>query len=77
MEDDQAATAFVEICARLDRLIAAQELTNSVLLRLAATYAKPQPDVLAVETVEEELPSAAVYPVSGIPRGLGSLIPRN
>ena len=71
MDDDQAVTAFVEICARLDRLIVAQELTNSVLLRLAATFAQQQ-----APAPVEEISTVPAYPES-LPRGLGSLIPRN
>jgi non-ribosomal peptide synthetase component E (peptide arylation enzyme) len=72
MEDnDDVVTAFVEICSRLDRLIVAQELTNSVLLRLASTQ------VVHLEDPATDASHGAVYPVSGLPRGLGSLIPRS
>jgi hypothetical protein len=72
VDDDQAVTTFVEICGRLDRLIVAQELTNSVLLRLAATFAQQQEPAPV-----EEISTATAYPASALPRGLGSLIPRH
>jgi hypothetical protein len=68
--NDEVVTAFVEICGRLDRLIAAQELTNSVMLRLAATIAQHLDAVPADES------NGAVYPGGRLSRGLGSLIPR-
>ena len=71
-DNDDVVLAFVEICSRLDRLIAAQELTNSVLMRLTATMAAQR-----LESQQTESPKDEVYPISGMHRGLGSLIPRS
>jgi hypothetical protein len=74
-DNDAAVTAFVEICSRLDRLIAAQELTNSVILRLTATVAQHL-DSVPADDHAAVYPTGSSYPVGRLSRGLGSLIPR-
>lgn len=67
MDADQAATVFVEICTRLDELLATQRKTNDLLERLESVLQEH----LDSPTGDGEESLAGSRP----PRGLGHLIP--
>ncbi|MDQ1748882.1 MAG: hypothetical protein QOD07_3145 [Frankiaceae bacterium] len=67
MDADQAATVFVEICTRLDELLAAQRRTNELLGGLESAL-RDHLQARTDDSPEEFRPSRP-------PRGLGHLIP--
>ena len=66
MDADQAATVFVEICTRLDELLAAQRKTNELLGHLESAVR----DHLQARADDGDMLSA-----SRQQRGLGHLMP--
>jgi len=67
MDADQAATVFVEVCTRLDELLAAQHKTNQLLAALES--------VLREHLESPAGDGAELLAGSRPPRGLGHLIP--